>query len=56
MVWPVLSLAPISVNKMWPVHAIERTSTFSSSKLITLSIEYATKIVRNYVSNDIDLV
>ena len=39
------------------MHAIKNIkSNASSSKQITSSIKYTTKMVRNYISNDIDLV
>ena len=43
--------------KMWPVHAIKNINFLRLRyKQITLLIRYATKMVRNYISNDIDLV
>ena len=57
MLLKVVSLAPISSLKVWPVHTIKNIkSNASSSKQITLSIKYTTKMVRNYISNDIDLI
>ena len=47
----------MSANKLWPVRGVKNIKLFRlSSKQITSSIKYTTKMVRNHKSNDIDLV